>query len=169
MPLAGLPVPQLLSLSSSSLFLLSTLLDIPAGFRFTLASLPSNVRELFGSVGFSQAYHQHTQSLVIDFGSKVAVNAPIPATRVGLRSQALRPLSPSATIQSNVSSQNARAAPVTDTVSPMRSPQSAFHSPFSASPVPLVMHLRPRSRRPTSPSASSGNGAGAAPGLLFFC
>lgn len=168
MPLAGLPVPQLLSLSSSSLFLLSTLLD-SAGFRFTLASLPSKVRELFGSVGLSQAYHQHTQSLVIDFGSKVAVNAPIPTTRVGLRSQSLRPLSPSATIQSNVSSPNARAAPVTDTVSPMRSPQSAFHSPFSASPVPLVMHLRPRSRRPTLPSTSSGNGAGAAPGFFFFC
>ena len=145
-------------------------------FKLTLASLPVKVQGLFGSVDFAKAYRKHNESLVSNFGTKGAVNAPIPdasspdapipATRGGLRSR-VRPLSPSATIQSSVSSKNARAAPVTEAVSPMRSPKSAFQSPSSAAPVPLVMNLR--SRRPTSPSATSGNGAGAAPGLLFFC
>ena len=139
------------------------------------------VQELYGTVDFAKAYRQHNEGLVSNFGTKGADNAPIPdapipdapipdapipATRGVLRSR-VRPLSSSATFQSSVSSNNVRAVPVTDTVSPMRSPEAAYHSPSSAAPVPLIMKMR--FRRPTSPSATSGNGAGAAPGLLFLC
>lgn len=174
MPLAGLPVPQLLSLYlslSPSLFpssfsLLSTLLDFPA----YVAALPSKVRGLFGNddAGFIKAYQQFALKNVLGFSSKGAVDDPVPTTR-NLRSQALRPFSLSATNQSKFSSQKARAAPVPARVSPMRSPHSAVHSPSLATPVPLVLNLRPRPHRLTSPSATSINGAGATPGLLFYC